>query len=121
MQRSVEAVTPVYSSVPPVMIRFVAALLALPRFPATPPFPIVATLIVPALIVVTPVNVLTPLSVSVPVPIFVRLPAPLMTPANVVLVFADPTDSVDVALLNVTAAVPLFVNDPSVAAIVPVL
>ena len=53
--RSVEAVAPVYWSVPPPRTRFAAALLAWPRFPAWPPLPIVATLKVPALIVVTPV------------------------------------------------------------------
>ena len=53
--RSVEAVAPVYWSVPPPRTRLAAALLAWPRFPAWPPLPIVATLKIPALIVVTPV------------------------------------------------------------------
>ena len=119
--RSVEASAPVYCSVPPPSTRFVAPLVAAPRFPFTPPLPIVATLSTPSLIVVTPVKVLTPLSVQVPVPIFVRFPAPLITPANELSVFAVPTDNVEFALLNVTVAVPLFVKDPNVAARVPVL
>ena len=53
--RSVEAVAPVYWSVPPPRTRFAAALLAAPRLLAAPPLPIVATLKTPALIVVTPV------------------------------------------------------------------
>ena len=55
-----------------------------------------------------------------PVPVFVRLPGPLIVPANVVLVFAVPTVSVEAALLNVTVAVPLLASDPNVAPIVPV-
>jgi hypothetical protein len=53
--RSVDAVDPVYFSVPPPSTRFDALLSAAPRLPATPPFPIVPTLSVPAFIVVTPV------------------------------------------------------------------
>ena len=53
--RSVLAVAPVYCKVPPLKIRFVAALVACPRFPATPPLPIVPTLKTPPVSVVTPV------------------------------------------------------------------
>ena len=53
-------------------------------------------------------------------PVFVSLPAPLIAPANVVLVLAVPTLSVELALLNVTVAVPLLASDPNVAPIVPV-
>ena len=53
-------------------------------------------------------------------PTFVRLPAPLIVPLNVVLVLAVPTVSVELALLNVTVAVPLLASDPNVAPIVPV-
>ena len=55
-----------------------------------------------------------------PLPVFVRLPAPLIVPANVVLVLAEPTVSVEALLLNVTVAVPLLASDPNVAPIVPV-
>jgi hypothetical protein len=51
----VEAVAPVYCSVPPPSTKLLAVVLAAPRFPATPPLPIVPTLSTPALIVVTPV------------------------------------------------------------------
>ena len=77
-------------------------------------------LIVPLLIVTAPVNVLALESVSVPVPIFVRLPAPLIVPAKVVLVLAEPTVSVEAELLNATVAVPLLASDPKVTPIVPV-
>ena len=53
--RLVDAVLPVYCSVPPLRTKFVATLVAAPRLPATPPLPMVATLKIPALIVVTPV------------------------------------------------------------------
>ena len=74
--RVVEALPPVYCSVPPPSTRFEAVFEAAPRFPATPPLRIVATLSTPALIVVTPVKVLTPLSVTVPEVVFVRGTAP---------------------------------------------
>ena len=71
---SVPAVAPVYCNVPPPSTKFVAALVAAPRFPATPPLPIVATLNTPALIVVTPVYKFVPDNVNVPLPIFVSEP-----------------------------------------------
>ena len=46
---------PVYSSVPPPRTRLPAALVELPRAPATPPLVIAAMLSVPALMVVAPV------------------------------------------------------------------
>ena len=51
----VDAVDPVYCSVPPFRTRLVAALPAAPRLPGTLPSPMVATLNTPALMVVTPV------------------------------------------------------------------
>ena len=53
--RLVEAVAPVYCSVPPPRTKLLAATAACPRFPAVPPTPMVATLSVPPLILVTPV------------------------------------------------------------------
>ena len=52
-------------------------------------------------------------------PTFVRPPVPLSVPAKVVLVLAVPTVSVELALLNVTLAVPLLASEPNVAPIVP--
>jgi hypothetical protein len=46
---------PVYSRVPPPSVRLPAALVELPRAPATPPLVIAAMLSVPALMVVAPV------------------------------------------------------------------
>ena len=53
--RSVVAVAPVYSKVPPPNTKLDDELLAAPKLPDTPPFSMVATLNVPALMVVAPV------------------------------------------------------------------
>jgi hypothetical protein len=76
MARSVEAVDPVYCSVPPANTKLAAAFVACPKLPATPPLPIVATLVIPLPNVVTPVYVFVPDSVNVPVPVFVRETVP---------------------------------------------
>ena len=72
--RFVEAVAPVYCSVPPPRTRLLAVAAACPRFPAVPPLPIVATLSVPPLILVTPVKVFVPLRTNRPLPVIVKPP-----------------------------------------------
>jgi hypothetical protein len=99
----VEAVTPVYCSVPPLSTKLPAALLAAPRLPAIPPFPIVATLNIPVFIVVTPVYVLTPESNIVPVPVFVIPNAPDMIPLMVKSAAAVPSLGTENALVPVKA------------------